>query len=215
MTSVQRTVVVILSMSLCKIEQLLFLASENDDDEELVCKKRHVSDSQKELLRETLNEYKNKVSMETSCSTLMPHLYTQFSHYNVQQVIMNVEKIFDYSSLKKYVEIWKYSTAIQILQILSDIFEDVEIPDVHNSIHYAMSDMVSFCEEDSDWQNIQDDSEFAGLMNPSQADCTGTTSYNTLESEHSINYTISGILDVSQINPFSFENAADDVEMSS
>jgi hypothetical protein len=98
----------------------------------------------------------------------------EFGSVQITQIIDNAHKLFSVMDIMNCVEIWRSEHALDVLKILSELFKDVDIPElVIDCIDDLVDDII-----DTDWMDIRDDSA-ADLM--SLQDSFSEMSQNTSE----------------------------------
>ena len=129
----------------CKEDKLNFLNKDNGEGINL--RRRIVSEENKELVIEKLNQYKDEIqgSVVSPCK-----LYTEFTEYHVNQVVKSLEVILSYLTLKQHVEIWRNKHACKVLTILNDVFNDID-PEEIDGLSLNNSGLSLQDEENEEW----------------------------------------------------------------
>ena len=130
---------------------------------------RLVSDKQMEQLERRLWQMR-KAIMVAEGSRGMSHVtypttLMQFGEYQIKQILENCDKIFAFEDVMRYVEIWNKKHAVSVLEIIKDLFQDIE-----GSIADSSSDSDSEDEMSPDrvlWRDIINDKSFLSLLDTS------------------------------------------------
>ena len=85
----------------------------------------------------------------------VPELLIGFSDHQIAQVLENCDKMFSISDIKAYVEIWKERYTYAIMDILTEVFKDLDqgVGQAHDD-HYFDGDDE---EVDDDWSALFND----------------------------------------------------------
>ena len=94
---------------------------------------RPVSSEERETLRHKLITLRKSLLSELLCQapkgelpvSTFQELLTGFSDHQISQVLENCYKLFSVSDVKTHVEIWKEWHAHVIMDIISDVFQDM------------------------------------------------------------------------------------------
>ena len=94
---------------------------------------RPVSSEERETLRHKLITLRKSLLSELLCQatkgelpvSTFQELLTGFSDHQISQVLENCYKLFSVSDVKTHVEIWKERHAHVIMDIISDVFQDM------------------------------------------------------------------------------------------
>ena len=110
----------------------------------------------KSLLSNFLHQFpKGELPVST-----VPELLIGFSDHQVSQVLENCDKLFSVSDVNTHVEIWKETHAQAIMDIISDVFQDIDQEERQAVDH---SDYCDGNDEEEDyWNELFMDTE---LMN--------------------------------------------------
>lgn len=92
-----------------------------------------------------------------------PNVILEFGQEQINQILNHVETIFTLNDLRENVDFWKKAHAIDVLQIFSGVFGDVELPIAN--IDDEESDDEFFNE---DWVAIRNDPSFLELLGHSE-----------------------------------------------
>ncbi|XP_066916733.1 uncharacterized protein [Clytia hemisphaerica] len=84
-------------------------------------KVRSITKSQKEDVEQIL---RNDLMIPTSSKLSLPTTLFSFNELQIQQVMSNVDKIFNLVDVYNYVEVWKKRHAVKILNTISLVFGD-------------------------------------------------------------------------------------------
>ena len=122
---------------LCNKDCNLTIASESKQETDIIMT-REVRREEKQLLKEKLVSFRKDVVVKLISKApnaklpvvSLPELLIGFSNIQIKQVLDNADKIFCFSDVKKFVEVWKDSHAHSILNILSEVFNDTENGDL-------------------------------------------------------------------------------------
>ena len=122
-------------------------------------KRRAVTDEQKKVLELKLHEYQDGLRSKSPKQLLYPNVFAEFSSLQIDQIIQNRTKLFSVADIMHYVETWRREHAHDILNILSQVFGDIDIEDLTVDLNDTdLDDTV-----DADWLDIRDDS-FANVL---------------------------------------------------
>lgn len=121
---------------------------------------RCVNNEQINKLRNSLNEYHKEWILKCSKGVvLLPSILFEFSHFQINQVMANCDKIKTLEHVEHFVEVWRKEHSRAILLALHHVFDDIDI----NEILAAESLPDDHCEFDDDiqleWEELRDDSE--------------------------------------------------------
>ncbi len=127
-----------------------------------VTRRRSVSNASKSLLQAELLSYKANLFSDNSIQKVNPNTLLIFSDFHVAQICSNCDTIFKMEDLKTHVEIWRTEDAINVLEIMDEVFHDIDLPVTRK----AKSLLDSMLEDylDGEWANIRDDSEMEALV---------------------------------------------------
>lgn len=118
---------------------------------------RVVSSVAKKLLQKKLLELHINLSKQVDVETMVtcPNILLEFNSFHINQIVRNCQLLFSVKDVFEVVEIWRHKYAVAIIQILSDVFGDIntntEIPTIADEAN----------EDDtilSDWGQLRDDS---------------------------------------------------------
>ena len=126
---------------------------------------RRVSKEQLSILETELHAYKVnfKASLTSDFKVVSsPSVSTEFSDFQVKQVLEQCEFIFSTEDFKKRVEIWRCSHANNIMNILCKIFKDID-HDVNLKTTLDL-DNINESEIDPEWLEMRDDSDMNLLI---------------------------------------------------
>ena len=151
----------------------VFFKSNFPDGQEgpTVCFSRVVSDAQRGNLRQKLNylkkawreQYLRSVRLENVPMFTPAKLSGLFGDLHVEQIWNNCEKIFTVTDIFKFVDIWNFSVALEVLFTFSQVFHDVDVcepvEDLEHSdtSEFADLDIFDFDVEDSVLAVVQDE----------------------------------------------------------
>ena len=99
----------------------------------------------------------------------------EFGLIQISQIIENASKLFSMMDIMNCVEIWRSEHALGVLEIFSELFGDIDMPELSMDFGDALEDDTV----DSDWMNIRDDSS-AELLFLEECSFAETT-YNSTE----------------------------------
>ncbi|XP_028409259.1 putative ATP-dependent DNA helicase Q1 [Dendronephthya gigantea] len=86
---------------------------------------------------------------------LYPNVFLEFGKFNIGQILQNCHQLFSVEDVCNCVEIWRTEHAINILLILSEVFNDVDA----NELQFEADDIDEYY-VDSEWAAVRDDSDF-------------------------------------------------------
>ena len=97
-------------------------------------KVRNVSDDLKEELRQKLNLLAKKILMKQVpgennrlVAVSFPNNVLEFGIKEIEQIVQHAHIIFSLNDVMKYVNIWQRTHALQVLDIFSSMFQDMDI----------------------------------------------------------------------------------------
>ena len=177
----------------CNKEKFKFLPAEEQDSTETPARVREVSKEQVDDLRARLVEYKDSIFKHRMWRSVgevsHPNVMLQFSDFQIEQICQNCAKLFTLDDLHRDVELWRNIDSKQVLNIISQIFQDV-LPDEDNFPDSQDATLVDNDDIGSEWGEIRDDSEICSV-NISGSYHLGETfegTIDTLQSGASTNY---------------------------
>jgi ATP-dependent DNA helicase RecQ len=135
---------------------------------------RIITNEMKKKLKIKLLAYGDTLGKGASKQVLFPNLHMEFGSVQITQIIDNAHKLFSVMDIMNCVEIWRSEHALEVLKILSELFKDVDIPELVMDCSDDLVDDII----DTDWMDIRDDSA-ADLM--SLQDSFSEMSQNTSE----------------------------------
>ena len=98
---------------------------------------RVVSAEEKKLINEALNELKDKFKSSVGVSPFGSTSCHGFSEELICDVVDNCHHIFTISDIQAFVPVFSNHHAIKILEILSEIFDDIDSVALANQVHYS------------------------------------------------------------------------------
>lgn len=128
---------------------------------------RQVSDGQRENLICKLKRYQKKLVMKYSSLTqnktiiLPPTIFLEFGKMQIRQVIEHAEMLFTLDDILSNIDIWKRRHGVAILQILGEVFNDVELPMECGEEEEDVDDIEGEVDE---WDEILNDPSFLELL---------------------------------------------------
>ena len=120
---------------------------------------RCVNNEQIKKLRNYLKEYLKEWILKCSKgAVLLQSSLFEFSHFQIDQVIANCDKIKTLEHVEHFVEVWRKEHSQAILLALHHVFEDIDTIEILSA--ESLSD--DYCELDDiqpEWEELRDDSE--------------------------------------------------------
>ena len=89
-------------------------------------------------------------------SVSYPNTIYEFGRFQKKQIMDSSQKLFTLSDILKHVEIWRHAHAVSVLNILNDVFEDIDTDAKLNDLSMRSCNK-NLIEED--WQEMKGDSE--------------------------------------------------------
>ncbi len=121
---------------------------------------RHVSDHHKQELIEKLLQFQKKLGKRLDAKKYVscPNVLMEFNKFHINQVVNNCHLLFSLHDVHEHVEIWRNQYACIILQIIAEVFGDIE----YNYLEELSTENSSILDEsiDSVLKDIRDDSSF-------------------------------------------------------
>lgn len=178
----------------CKKGKFKFLPVEEQEKSiDMPARVREVSKEQVVNLQTRLIEYKDSIfehQMHRGVGEVShPNVILQFSDFQIKQICQNCAKLFTLDDLQKYVELWRKKDSKQVLNIISQIFQDI-LPDEDDLPGSQDTTLVDNDDLVSEWGEIRDDSEICSLdiSGNHHLDETYEGTIDTLQSEANTNY---------------------------
>ncbi|CAB4025121.1 Hypothetical predicted protein, partial [Paramuricea clavata] len=166
----------------------LCMATSNDDNPQT----RHVNEHHKQELIQRLLELQKKLANRLDAKKYVscPNVLMEFNKFHIKQVANNCHLLFCLDDVLEHIEIWRHQYACVILQVISEVFGDIE---------YAYSDAdlsienISMLDEsiNSVWNELREDSSFNSMFDSLNVTADDTTDdcndMSDTESNHSGN----------------------------
>ena len=118
--------------------------------------KRHVSKTEKDLIRQKLLSYRASI-LPASTNEFIPvgstNVLFEFDHYQINQILENCCYVFTMDDLLEYVELWRNTHANNVMDILAEVFDDVD-----PNFDHLDSDTEEMDIEEEDWKEMMDGS---------------------------------------------------------
>ncbi len=89
---------------------------------------RHVSDYHKQELIEKLLQFQKKLAKRLDAKKYVscPNVLMEFNKFHINQVVNNCHMLFGLHDVHEHVEIWQNQYACIILQIIAEVFGNIE-----------------------------------------------------------------------------------------
>lgn len=138
-------------------------------------KVRNMSDDLKEELREKLNLLVKKVLMKQVAgennrpvAVSFPNNILEFGIKEVEQIVQHAHIIFSVDDVMKYVNIWQRTHALQVLDVFSSMFQDLDINPIDGMLDSDdSSDDDQNYDDYTEWDEICQDPSFLSLLDES------------------------------------------------
>ncbi len=129
-------------------------------------KVRNVSDDLKEELRQKLNLLAKKILMKQVpgennrlVAVSFPNNVLEFGIKEIEQIVQHAHIIFSLNDVMKYVNIWQRTHALQVLDIFSSMFQDMDITPTDD-----MSDSDNSSDDDHDHDDYAEWDEIIEIL---------------------------------------------------
>lgn len=147
----------------CIVPLKMPIGEKNIEHGEISNNERKVTDSQKLLLTEKLTLMAKIIATQSKSprSVISANALMQFDSDQVTQVVDNCHLLFSQEDVMKHVDIWKRTHAQMILNIIGNIFHDIEVMDCDLDDDEIEDDIDNYDE----WDDIVNDDSFLSLIN--------------------------------------------------
>lgn len=125
---------------------------------------RLVNLSQKYELTQKLLDFQKRLinKLDGKKSVSCPNILLEFNKFHIRQVLANCHLLFTLKDVFEHIEIWRNQYAYIILQIIAEVFNDIEFK---HPLNTSSVDISSLDESiDSVWNEIRNDSYFNSLF---------------------------------------------------
>ena len=125
---------------------------------------RLVNHSQKHELTQKLLDFQKKLidKLDGKKSVSCPNMLLEFNKFHIRQVLANCHLLFSIKDVFEHIEIWRNQYAYVILQIIAEVFKDIEF---RHTLNTSSDDISSLDKSiDSVWSEIRNDSYFDSLF---------------------------------------------------
>ena len=116
--------------------------------------RRMITNEQKKELKSKLVAYGDALGNGAAKQVLFPNVHMEFGSLQISQIIDNACKLFSVMDIMNRVEIWRSEHALGVLKNFSELFGDIDIPELAMDFDDDLVDDTV----DSDWMDIRDDS---------------------------------------------------------
>ncbi len=113
-----------------------------------------ITNEQKKELKSKLVAYGDALGNGAAKQVLFPNVHMEFGSLQISQIIDNACKLFSVMDIMNCVENWRSEHALGVLNIFSEFFGDIDIPELAMDFDDDLVDDTV----DSDWMDIRDDS---------------------------------------------------------
>lgn len=122
-----------------------------------------VSNAARKLLQNRLLEFHKELSSQGEVESMVtcPNVLLEFNSFHISQIVRNCHLIFTIKDLTEIVEIWRLKYAVTVIQILNDIFGDIDTTKFPAVEEEAMDEQSSI---QPDWVQLRDDSSLNLLI---------------------------------------------------
>ena len=131
-------------------------------------KVRQVSEAQKEMLYQKLNEYRRSL-LPNRNDHFIPvgslNILFEFGFYQISQVMKNCHQLFTLEDIVQHVELWRHVHVNNVYMVLSQTFDDMD--ELESSLLLSEEDFLEMEIVAEDWEDIRDDSQRAELSDGS------------------------------------------------
>ena len=144
--------------------QFFNMCSENEAEAESQRQSRNISLPQRKLLEDKLKSYSFSLlpgKEDQLKSVSYPNTIYEFGRFQIKQIMDSSHKLFTLSEILKHVEIWRHTHAVSVLNILNDVFEDIDTVAKLNDLSMRSSNK-NLIEED--WEEMKEDSELYNTL---------------------------------------------------
>jgi hypothetical protein len=138
---------------------------------------RTVTAQQREDLRTRLFYFRDTLRNGLPKQVIYSNIHLEFGRMQIHQIMQNVHKLFSIADIMNCTEIWRSEHANSVLEILSNVFEDISKEELDNINDNDFNDLDETV--DLDWVDIRDDSSVQ-LMSFDES------SYMQMSQEHSM-----------------------------
>ena len=114
---------------------------------------REVTDTQRTLIKDMLNKYKNDLVADKPYLFTSQTLCTGFSNELIVAVLQKCAHIFDLDFIVTHLPVVSRKHAMHILQVITDVFHDIE------DMPPALPEEASFCEPDLYYRGYFDEKD--------------------------------------------------------
>ncbi|XP_068691120.1 ATP-dependent DNA helicase RecQ-like [Montipora foliosa] len=138
--------------------------------------RRVVSSAARKMLQNKLLEYHKGLSNQVDVDSMVtcPNVLLEFNSFHINQIVRNCHSIFSLRDVSEVVEIWRQKYAVAILNILSDIFGDIdtttELPAVEDEAIHEHDSILS------ESGQLRDDSSLNLMLNTRDLENCGSFS---------------------------------------
>lgn len=124
---------------------------------------RVVSNAARKLLQNRLLDFHKELSNQGEVESMVtcPNVLLEFNSFHISQIVRNCHLIFTIKDLTEIVEIWRLKYAVTVIQILNDIFGDIDTTKFPAVEEEAMDEQSSI---QPDWVQLRDDSSLNLLI---------------------------------------------------
>lgn len=180
----------------------LFIISDKENLDSSLQEKRKVKDSEKKQLKDLLTKYHKSLVMELLRKSAFGHVTSLtnlssllgFSELQIEQVVINCETLFCLEDVLRSIEIWDMRHAKKILDVLSDVFGDIN-SSVLNMLHNTGVESDDECDDDEllgEWAALAEDEELLNKL---------TNSFSFSEMDSTYQDAAQKSLDCSDVSP--------------
>ena len=152
----------------------LFIISDKENLDSSLQEKRKVKDLEKKQLKDLLTKYHKSLVMELLRKSACGHVKSLtnlssllgFSELQIEQVVINCETLFCLDDVLRSIEIWDMRHAKKILDVLSDVFGDID-SSVLNMLHNTGVQSDDECDDDEllgEWAALAEDEELLNKL---------------------------------------------------
>lgn len=180
----------------------LFIISDKENLDSSLQEKRKVKDSEKKQLKDLLTKYHKSLVMELLRKSAFGHVKSLtnlssllgFSELQIEQVVINCETLFCLEDVLRSIEIWDMRHAKKILDVLSDVFGDID-SSVLNMLDNTGVESDDECDDDEllgEWAALAEDEELLNKL---------TNSFSFSEMDSTYQDAAQKSLDCSDVSP--------------
>eukprot|EP00794_Sanderia_malayensis_P008376 gene8376-9275_t len=147
-------------------------------------------DSLKDGFKDSLKSFIENASV--------PRVMMEFTDFQVNQIMSTCNQLFNLADILSKIETWRMKHAVMILQILNEVFDDVEIGSDSDSNLTTFQDLEDEIEDQ--WLGIRDDFNMSILNNLENDEVCNAMDFLDQSGVH--DHSLASVIDYHGVRPF-------------